>query len=52
MEEAIEWAKRCPLPENGLIEVRQIFEAPDFPPELQPQGKSSRNAVTSGNLSR
>ncbi len=34
-EEAVEWAKRCPLPENGLIEIRQVFENYDFPPELQ-----------------
>jgi hypothetical protein len=34
-EEAIEWAKRCPLPEQGLIEIRPIFENTDFPPELQ-----------------
>ena len=33
-EEAVEWAKRCPLPENGLIEIRQVFENSDFPPEL------------------
>lgn len=34
-EEALEWAKRCPLPEGGLMEIRQIFEHADFPPELQ-----------------
>lgn len=34
-EEALEWAKRCPLPENGLVEIRQVFENADFPPELQ-----------------
>jgi hypothetical protein len=34
-EEAIEWARRCPLPEGGLIEIRQVFENCDFPPELQ-----------------
>lgn len=34
-EEALEWAKRCPLPENGLMEIRQVFENCDFPPELQ-----------------
>jgi hypothetical protein len=34
-EEAVEWAKRCPLPEQGLIEIRPIFENSDFPPELQ-----------------
>jgi hypothetical protein len=37
-EEALEWAKRCPLPENGLIEIRQVFEMTEFPPELQPKG--------------
>src|SRR5215472_9052851 len=34
-EEALEWAKRCPLPEHGLMEIRQIFENADFPPDLQ-----------------
>ena len=34
-EQAVEWAKRCPLPENGLIEIRQVFEDRDFPPDLQ-----------------
>lgn len=34
-EEALEWAKRCPLPEHGLLEVRQVFEDCDFPPELR-----------------
>jgi len=34
-EEAIEWAQRCPLPEHGLIEIRQVFENTDFPADLQ-----------------
>ena len=34
-EEALEWANRCPLPEGGLMEIRQVFENCDFPPELQ-----------------
>jgi hypothetical protein len=34
-EEAIEWAKRCPLPDQGVIEIRPIFENTDFPPELR-----------------
>jgi hypothetical protein len=34
-EEAVEWAKLCPLPEHGIIEIRQIFEDHDFPPELR-----------------
>ena len=36
-DEAVEWANRCPLEENGLIEVRQVFEAHDFPPDLRPK---------------
>jgi len=40
-EEALEWAKRCPLPENGLMEIRQVYENTDFPPELQ--GKPAKS---------
>src|SRR5688500_13560107 len=31
-EEAIEWANRVPF-EDGEIELRQVFETSDFPPE-------------------
>jgi hypothetical protein len=34
-EEAVEWAKRCPAADGDLIEVRQVFEMSDFPPEVQ-----------------
>lgn len=34
-EEAIEWASRCPGSENELIEVRQVQEMSDFPPDVQ-----------------
>jgi hypothetical protein len=40
-EEAIEWAMRAPLPERGVIEIRQIFENHDFPPELQNKAAGS-----------
>ena len=33
-EEAIEWASRCPG-DNCTIEVRQVFEMSEFPPEVQ-----------------
>lgn len=39
-EEAVEWAKRCPLPEQGLIEIRQVFEDHDFPPELRAKAQA------------
>lgn len=35
-DEAIEWAKRCPLGEGAAeLELRQVFEMSDFPPDLQ-----------------
>jgi hypothetical protein len=35
-EEAIEWAKRCPV-DGVTLEIRQIFEAEDFGAELTPE---------------
>jgi hypothetical protein len=34
-EEAIAWAKRCPASRNEIIEIRQVHEMSDFPPEIQ-----------------
>ncbi len=34
-EEAIEWATRCPGSENEVIEIRQVQEMSEFPPEIQ-----------------
>jgi hypothetical protein len=34
-EEAIEWAKRCPAREGDVIEIRQVQELTDFPPDVQ-----------------
>ena len=34
-EEAIEWARRCPASDNEVIEVRQVQEMSDFPPDIQ-----------------
>jgi len=36
--EAIEWASRCPASDNEVIEIRQVQEMSDFPPELQQAG--------------
>jgi hypothetical protein len=40
-EEAIEWAKRAPMSENEVIEVRQIHDRPDFPEDVQKRLKNS-----------
>jgi hypothetical protein len=34
-EEAVEWAKRCPASGNEVIEIRQVQEFSDFPPDVQ-----------------
>ena len=51
MEEAIEWAKRCPNPMPGPsdLEIRPIWEAEDFGPEIaagvnELRAKTAQNA--------
>lgn len=34
-DEAVEWARRCPAAPGDIIEVRQVFEMHDFPPDVQ-----------------
>jgi hypothetical protein len=33
--EAIEWASRCPMADNEIIEVRQVQEMADFPDDVK-----------------
>src|SRR3954468_2283392 len=33
-DEAIAWAKRCPASNNEIIEIRQVQEMADFPPDV------------------
>ena len=40
MEEAVEWARRCPDPmpgEDAELEIRPVFEAEDFGAEFTPE---------------
>ena len=39
LEEAIEWVKRCPNPtgEDGVIEIRPVYEDEDFGDALTPE---------------
>jgi len=43
-EEAIEWIKRSPAPFDGEceIEIRQVFEASDFPADIFPPEDAAR----------
>jgi hypothetical protein len=40
-EEAIEWMKRSPF-KDGEIEIRQVFEASDFPEDIFPADSAAR----------
>jgi hypothetical protein len=47
MEEAIEWLKRCPNPHNEdtAVEIRPVYEAADFGPEIAEQEERLRQQV-------
>jgi hypothetical protein len=51
MDEAIEWARRCPNPtgEDSMIELRQVFEAEEFleayTPEFAEQRRRTRAII-------
>jgi hypothetical protein len=42
MDEAIEWAKKCPNPmeSGGVLEIRPLFETADFGDTLTPEVKA------------
>ena len=54
MEEAIEWAKRCPNPtgEEGEIELRPFFEAEDFGAEFTPELRAQEERLRAQIASR
>ncbi len=45
-EEAIQWAMRCPAQDGDVIEVRQVQEISDFPPEIQKVVSGSQLGVS------
>ncbi|MFN2530113.1 MAG: YciI family protein [Pyrinomonadaceae bacterium] len=47
LEDAIEWAKRCPNPtgEESELEIRQLFEAEDFGPEFTPELREQEQRI-------
>ncbi|QRK07151.1 YciI family protein [Archangium violaceum] len=47
MEEAIEWARRCPNPtgSESEIELRRVFEADDFGPALTPELRAAEERL-------
>lgn len=47
IDEAIEWAKRCPNPTGAesVLEIRQVFEQEDFGAELTPELREQERRV-------
>jgi hypothetical protein len=48
MDEALEWVRRCPDPmpgEESEIEIRPVFEAEDFGPELTPELRAQEDRL-------
>ncbi|MCU7824209.1 YciI family protein [Kitasatospora sp. DSM 101779] len=44
-EEALEWAGRAPFEDGAVLELRKVFEASDFPPEiLSPEDAAKEQA--------
>ena len=44
-EEAVEWMKRAPFGGGCQIEIRQIMELGDFPPDALPEGLAQQEAA-------
>ena len=51
-EEAIEWVKRVPFANGEVAEVRQVFEASDFPSEIFPPEDAAREQALRDELQR
>jgi hypothetical protein len=47
LQEAIDWAKRCPNPtgEESELEIRQVFEAEDFGQEFTPELREQEERI-------
>ena len=48
MEEALEWARRCPHPmpgEEAELEIRPVFEAEDFGAEFTPELRAQEDRL-------
>ncbi|MND03150.1 hypothetical protein D3C83_228360 [compost metagenome] len=50
MDEALEWARRCPDPmpgEESILEIRPVFEAEDFGKEFTPELRAQDDRLRS-----
>src|SRR5207245_7454014 len=52
MEEAVEWLKRAPFDGGTEVEIRQVFEASDFPYDIFPPEEAAREQALRDKLQR
>jgi hypothetical protein len=52
MEEAVEWLKRAPFGGGAEVEIRQVYEASDFPAEILPSEDAAREQALRDELQR
>ena len=50
--EALDWASRVPFTDGEVVEVRQVFESSDFPPEVFPPEDAAREEALRAELQR
>ncbi len=51
-EEALEWAARIPAHEHDMVEIRQVHEFAEFPPEIQAAATGSLPDLMARNRAR
>jgi hypothetical protein len=52
MEEAVEWLKRAPFDGGSEVEIRQVYEASDFPAEVFPPEDAAREQALRDELQK
>ncbi len=52
MEEAVEWLKRAPFDGGTEVEIRQVFEASDFPSDIFPPEEAAREQALRDKLQK
>jgi len=52
MDEAVEWLKRAPFDGGAEVEIRQVYEASDFPAEVLPPEDAARGQALRDELQR
>jgi hypothetical protein len=52
MDEAVKWLKRAPFDGGKEVEIRQVYEASDFPAEVLPPEDAAREQALRDELQR